>query len=129
MTANLVNRRVVLSSRPKGVPETGHFAVEDIPVPELAAGEFLVKCDYWSIDPAMRGWVNAAPNYLPPVEIGAPMRSFAVGNIVASRNSEYAEGETVSGMFGWQRFAVSDGSQVDRKVTDQDLSASLSLGV
>lgn len=129
MTTNLINRRVVLAKRPKGVPDADHFAVEDIAVPELDDGELLVKCEYWSIDPAMRGWVNAAPNYLPPVEIGAPMRSFAVGTVAASRNPDYAEGETVLGMFGWQRFAISDGSQVDRKVDAQDLSSSLALGV
>lgn len=129
MTTNLTNRRVVLSKRPKGVPDADHFAVEDIAVPDLGDGEFLVKCEYWSIDPAMRGWVNAAPNYLPPVEIGAPMRSFAVGDVVASRHPDYAEGDTVLGMFGWQRFAVSDGSQVDRKVEAQGFSSSLALGV
>lgn len=82
MTANLVNRRVVLSSRPKGVPLTEHFTVDEVAVPELGEGEFLVKTDYWSVDPAMRGWANDAPNYLPPVEIGAAMRSFAVGKLL-----------------------------------------------
>ncbi|NKB60431.1 MAG: zinc-binding dehydrogenase [Alphaproteobacteria bacterium] len=129
MTTNLVNRRVVLAKRPKGVPVADHFAVEEAPVPELADGEFLVKCEYWSVDPAMRGWVNEAPNYLPPVAIGATMRSFAVGDVVASRHPDYAEGDTLSGMFGWQRFAVSDGSDVDRKITETDLPASLALGV
>ncbi len=127
--ANLVNRRVVLFKRPKGVPDAEHFAVEDVRVPELQDGQFLVQCEYWSVDPAMRGWVNDVPNYLPPVAIGAPMRSFAVGQIVASRHSDYTEGETVTGMFGWQRFAVSDGSNVDRRVAEADLSASLALGV
>jgi len=88
-----------------------------------------VKTEYWSVDPAMRGWVNDAPNYLPPVEIGAVMRSFAVGTVVASRHADYAEGEVVSGMFGWQRYAVSDGSNVDRKVEETDLPVSLALGV
>jgi len=77
----------------------------------------------------MRGWANEAPNYLPPVAIGDAMRAFAVGQIVVSRHPDYAEGEVVSGMFGWQRFAVSDGSNVDRKVTETDLSPSLALGV
>lgn len=129
MTANLVNRRVILAKRPKGVPSADHFALEDIPTPELSDGEFLVKSEYWSVDPAMRGWVNSAPNYLPPVEIGATMRSFAVGDIVASRHPEYAEGDKVSGMFGWQRFAVSDGSEVDRKIEERDLPSFLALGV
>ena len=52
-----------------------------------------------------------------------------MGQVVASRHAGYAEGETVSGMFGWQRYAISDGSDVDRKVTETDLSPSLALGV
>jgi NADPH-dependent curcumin reductase CurA len=129
MIANLVNRRVILSSRPKGVPKAEHFKVDEASVPDVEAGEFLVKTEFWSIDPAMRGWVNDAPNYLPPVEIGAAMRAFAVGEVVASRHPDYQEGDILSGMFGWQRYAVSDGSQVDRKVIDADLPNSLALGV
>lgn len=129
MTANLVNRRVLLSSRPKGVPQAGHFSIDEVPVPDPGDGEFLVKTVFWSVDPAMRGWVNDAPNYLPPVEIGAVMRSFAVGEVVLSRHPDYEEGELVSGMFGWQRYALSDGGNVDRKITETDLPPSLALGV
>lgn len=129
MSSNLVNRRVILSSRPKGVPQAEHFSIEEVSVRDLKDGEFLVENEYWSVDPAMRGWVNEAPNYLPPVEIGAPMRSFAVGKVVASQHSDYAEGETVTGMLGWQRYVVSDGTNIDRKVTETDLSPSLALGI
>ncbi|MGD1924337.1 MAG: NADP-dependent oxidoreductase [Paracoccaceae bacterium] len=129
MTSSLINRRVVLSSRPKGVPQAEHFTVDEVPVPDLGDGELLVQTLFWSVDPAMRGWANDAPNYLPPVAIGDAMRSFAVGRVVASRNADYAEGELVHGMLGWQRFAVSDGSNIDRKVADSGLSPSLALGV
>jgi NADPH-dependent curcumin reductase CurA len=126
---NLINRRVVLSARPKGVPGREHFTVQEDAVPDLEEGQFLVRTQFWSVDPAMRGWTNDAPNYLPPVEIGAAMRSFAVGEIVSSRHPAYAEGEVVSGQFGWQRYSVSDGSNVDRKVKETDLPTSLALGV
>ena len=129
MSSNLVNRRVILSSRPKGIPQAEHFTVEEIPVPDLGDGEILVENEFWSVDPAMRGWTNDLPNYLPPVEIGATMRSLAVGKVVASRNADYAEGEAVTGMLGWQRYAVTDGSAVDRKVTESDLPSSLALGI
>lgn len=129
MTTNKLNRRVILSSRPKGVPQAEHFSIDETAAPEPEAGQFLVKTQFWSVDPAMRGWANDAPNYLPPVEIGAAMRAFAVGEIVESRHPDYSVGETVSGMFGWQRYAVSDGSNVDRKVTQTDLSSSIALGV
>ncbi len=130
MTDSLTNRRVVLAERPKGVPTADQFRVEDgVAVPDLEDGQFLILADFWSADPAMRGWVNDAPNYLPPVAIGAVMRAFSVGEIVASRHPDYPEGRRVSGMFGWQRYAVSDGSDVDRFVEEADLSPSLALGV
>lgn len=129
MPQNLVNRRVILSRRPKGVPQAAHFSIDEAPVPDLQAGEVLIRALYWSVDPAMRGWANDAPNYLPPVALGGPMRSFAVGEVAASRHPDYAEGDVVTGMFGWQRYAVSDGTNIDRKVAETDLSPSLALGV
>ena len=129
MTATLINRRVLLTSRPKGVPVADHFAVDEAAVEEIKDGEILIKNDYWSIDPAMRGWVNDAPNYLPPVEIGAVMRSFTVGTVVQTRHPGFAEGDVVTGMLGWQRYTISDGSNVDRKVVEADLPSSLALGV
>lgn len=129
MSKTRVNRRVILSSRPKGVPQAKHFSIDEAPVPDLAEGEFLIRNEYWSADPAQRGWANDAPNYLPPVALGDPMRGFAVGKVVESRNPDYAVGEAVTGMFGWQTHAVSNGENVDRKVTETDLPLSLALGV
>src|SRR5436305_3481985 len=77
----------------------------------------------------MRGWVSAVANYSKPVGIGEVMRSFAAGEIVASRHPAYAEGDKVMGLLGWQRYAVSDGSAITRKVRENDLPLSLSLGV
>ena len=129
MSATDINRRVVLAARPKGVPEPEHFRVEEVPVTPPGAGQFLVRLSHWSVDPAMRGWVNDVPNYIPPVEIGAVMRNFGVGEVVASRHPDYAEGEIVTGMLGWQRYALSDGSEIDRKVGETDLPPSLALGL
>lgn len=129
MSDPLQNRSVVLASRPKGVPEAHHFAIEDTPVPELAEGQVLIRNRFWSVDPAMRGWVNDVPNYLPPVAIGEVMRSFAVGEIAASRHPDYAEGEAVTGLFGWQRYTATDASAIDRKVTETDLPLSYALGI
>ncbi|MEM8791947.1 MAG: NADP-dependent oxidoreductase [Pseudomonadota bacterium] len=124
-----MNRRVILSSRPKGVPQAEHYTVDEVPAETPGDGQFLVDTKFWSVDPAMRGWANDAPNYLPPVALGTSMRAFAVGEVVESHHPDYAVGEAVSGMFGWQRFAVSDGSDVDRKVLEHDLSPSLALGI
>lgn len=127
--ARLENRRVLLTSRPLGIPEATDFTLTSAPVPELQAGEFLVRNQYLSIDPAMRGWVNAAANYSDPVGIGEVMRSFAAGQVVASRHPAYAEGDRVMGMLGWQDYAVTDGSTIRRKVVETDLPLSLSLGI
>ncbi len=98
-------------------------------MPALESGQFLVRNEFLSVEPAMRGWVNAAANYSDPVPLGSVMRSFAAGVVVASRHPAYAEGDRVMGMLGWQTYAVSDGSTIRRKVLEHDLPLSLSLGV
>ena len=123
------NRQVVLKSRPVGIPQAEHFELASAKVPELRAGEILVRNEFLSVDPAMRGWVNAAANYSDPVGIGEVMRSFAAGVVVASRHTGYAEGDQVMGMLGWQEYAITDGKPLRRKVQETDLPLSLSLGV
>lgn len=121
--------QVLLKSRPKGIPQSGHFEIVQTPLPSISAGQFLVRNEFLSVEPAMRGWVNAAANYADPVPVGGVMRSFAAGTVVASRHAGFAEGDRVMGMLGWQEFALSDGSGIRRKVTEHDLPLSLSLGI
>jgi NADPH-dependent curcumin reductase len=123
------NRQVILTSRPLGIPQAEHFAVISSRVPELREGELLVRNEFLSVDPAMRGWVNAAANYSDPVGIGEVMRSFAAGTVTASRHPHYMIGDRVMGMLGWQQFAITDGGPIRRKVEETDLPLSLSLGV
>jgi NADPH-dependent curcumin reductase CurA len=82
------------------------------PVPEPGDGELVVRNLYLSLDPAMRGWLNDAPSYVPPVGIGEVMRAGAVGVVTASNHPKFAVGDHVSGTFGVQEFAVSDGNGV-----------------
>ena len=124
-----IARQVVLKSRPVGVPQADNFGFADAKIPELADGEILVRNEYLSVDPAMRGWVSAVANYSTPVGIGEVMRSFASGKVVVSKHRDYAEGESVTGMFGWQDFAVVNAGAITRKVMETDLPLSLSLGV
>jgi NADPH-dependent curcumin reductase CurA len=123
------NRQVVLASRPVGIPQAQHFEIRSAPLREPRDGEFVVRNEFLSVDPAMRGWVNAAANYSDPVGIGEVMRSFAVGTVVASRHPAYAEGDHVVGMLGWQEYAVTDPKPIRRKVGETDLPLSLALGV
>lgn len=102
------NRQWLLKQRPQGMVSLEDFnRVEtDIPTANLTAGEVLIKNLYLSFDPAMRGWMDDEPSYLPPVEIGQPMRASAVGQVIASENTELPTGTLVQGMFGWQEYAL-----------------------
>src|SRR6516164_1361248 len=108
------NSQCRLAARPKGLPKAADRAIVDEPIPAAADGEFVVGIDYLSIDPAMCTWMNAGRSYVPPVEIGEVMRALAVGRVVQSRHPEFAVGDHVSGIFGVQNFAVSDGAGVDK---------------
>lgn len=123
------NRRVILVSRPEGIPQAKHFALREAALPEPREGEILVRNHVLSVDPAMRGWVSAVANYSKPVGIGEVMRSFAAGEVVESRHPGFAPGDRVSGLFGWQDYAAVPASAVTRKVTEHDLPLSASLGV
>jgi hypothetical protein len=123
------NRQVVLKSRPVGVPQAQHFQIVETPIPDPAPGQVRVRNIFLSVEPAMRGWVNAAGNYSEPVAIGAPMRSFAAGVVDASTRADIPVGTRVVGMFGWQDFAVVDPPAIDRVVNETDLPLSTALGV
>lgn len=123
------NRCVILNARPVGVPGPEFFDVVSRPLPEPADGEFLVRNLFLSVDPAMRGWVNDAPNYSPPVPVGDVMRAIAVGEVIESRHPGYTVGDWVCGTFGWQHYAVSDGENVMRKLGTDEAKPSLALGV
>src|SRR5258706_2249637 len=124
-----VTRQIVLKSRPAGIPQAENFDFAEAKIPELADGQILVRNEYLSVDPAMRGWVSAVANYSTQVVIDEVRRSFASGKVVASRHKDYAEGESVTGLFGWQEYAVVDAGAITRKVAETDLPLSLSLGV
>ncbi|BAH49461.1 putative oxidoreductase [Rhodococcus opacus B4] len=108
-TVTSVNRQVRLAKRPVGRPDDSTWEITSEPVPEPSDGEFTVKVDYVSLDPAMRGWLDDVKSYVPPVAIGEVMRTHAVGRVVASKNAKFPEGQLVSGQFGVQEFALSDG--------------------
>lgn len=106
------NRQVRLAQRPVGRPDDSTWEVTSEPIPEPADGQFTVRVDYVSLDPAMRGWLNDIRSYVPPVGIGEVMRAHAVGRVSASKNAKYPVGQMVSGNFGVCEYALSDGAGV-----------------
>ncbi len=123
----MVNRRVLLADRPQGLPSEDHFTIDEQDVPEPGDGQLVVKLSHISLDPAMRGWMNDVPSYIPPVGLGEVMRAGAVGEVVASNHERYTTGDHVYGAFGVQQYAVSDGRGV-QKVDSGAASLSTYLG-
>jgi NADPH-dependent curcumin reductase CurA len=108
------NLQVTLVSRPVGEPKESDFAfVESVP-PEPSDGEVLVRGLWLSLDPYMRGRMSEAPSYARPVELGQVMTRQGVGEVIESRSSRFAAGETVVGPFGWQEFAAAPAHHVRR---------------
>ena len=107
-----MNHQVRLAARPSGLPRATDWSLTGEAVPDPGPGQFVVAISHISVDPAMRGWMNAGASYIPPVEIGAVMRAGAVGRVIASEHPGFAAGDDVYGTFGVQEYAVSDGRGV-----------------
>ena len=105
----LRNQRFLLAQRPQGEPGPDTWTYDEVSVTAPGEGEVLVRNAYVSVDPAMRGWMNAGKSYVPPVGIGDVMRAYAGGTVVASRHPDFAEGDTVTGVLGVQAYAVAPG--------------------
>ena len=123
------NRQIWLKFRTTGVPTAENFDIREMPLPVLGEDEFLVRNILLSVDPTMRTWVAGSSPSFPKIEPGDTMRAFSVGEVVDTRNSNYAVGDKVMGIFGWQDYAAANESQVVRKVYESDLPLSTSLGV
>jgi NADPH-dependent curcumin reductase CurA len=107
-----INHQVRLAARPSGLPKASDWSMVEEPLPTPGAGELVVAISYVSLDPAMRGWMNAGASYIEPVEIGAVMRAGAVGRVIASEHPGFAVDDHVYGAFGVQEYALADGNAV-----------------
>jgi len=124
----LMDRQITLAARPEGLPKESDFRLVESPIPEPGGGQFLVRTLYLSVDPYMRGRISDAPSYAEPVKLGEVMLGGAVGEVVKSNHPQFAPGEIVEGMFGWQEYALSDGKGV-RKVDPKLAPVSTALYV
>jgi len=122
------NRQIVLNTRPHGFPADTDFRMVETPVPDPGDGEFLTRTIYLSLDPYMRGRMNAGTSYAVPVELGAVMTAGTVGQVVASKHDQFAEGDLVLCGNGWQEYGVSNGVGV-RKLKLGVAPISTALGV
>jgi NADPH-dependent curcumin reductase len=107
-----MNHQFQLAARPVGLPKPSDWHYAEVPVAEPGDGEVLVRVQYVSLDPAMRGWMNEGRSYIAPVGIGDVMRSFSAGEVIASNDPNIAVGEHVGGLLGVQEYAVANGKGV-----------------
>ena len=120
-------RCITLASRPKGSPAAENFSLESRTLPEPAAGEFLVRVIWLSLDPYMRGRMDDAKSYAEPVAIGGIMEGGAVGEVMVSNNPDFSVGDIVTSQFGWTSHSISNGEGV-RKVDPNVAPISTALG-
>lgn len=124
-----INRQWRLASRPIGLIKESDFEwhVETLPAPEQ--GQILVRIIYLSLDPALRGWLNDAKSYIPPVAIGEVMRGITIGIVEQSHHPDFQSGDMVQGLLGWQDYAISDGAGLTKLTSEPSLPLTAFLGL
>jgi|SRR5581483_1986568 len=123
-----VNRQIRLKSRPVGAPTAANFDVVEATMPAAGDGGVLRRTIYLSLDPYMRGRMNDAKSYAPPVAVGDVMCGHTISQVVESRHPAFRPGDFVAGYDGWQQYAVSDGREL-RKLDPQAAPISTGIGV
>jgi len=101
-----MNSQILLARRPQGAPVAEDFRLVETPLPEPGPGEVLVRHRFLSLDPYQRGRMDDAKSYAKPVAVGGVMECQAVGQVAASRDPAFKEGDWVLGGFGWQGFSA-----------------------
>lgn len=126
----MINKQILLTSRPAGEATASNFTLVESRVPELKEGQVLVQHHYLSLDPYMRGRMNDARSYAPPQPLNAVMIGGTAGEVAQSKHPSFAVGDRVVGMGGWQHYSVVDGNArgMLRKVDTTRVPLSAYLG-
>jgi len=104
-----MNKQLILTKRPVGLPDKDTWTLREEAIPTIKEGEVLIRQDYISLDPAMRGWMNEGKSYIPPVGIGEVMRSGSVGEVIESQHPDYQVGDYMTGWGGVQQYIATNG--------------------
>jgi NADPH-dependent curcumin reductase CurA len=100
------SRQIVLANRPEGMPKESDFSLEEVPLPQLGAGQVLVRSLFLSIDPYIRSRLSGQAIYSKAVLPGEVVVGCVVGQVMESGDPRMAAGDIVEGMLGWQEYAV-----------------------
>ncbi|MDR5750646.1 MULTISPECIES: NADP-dependent oxidoreductase [unclassified Caballeronia] len=121
------NRQILLVSRPDGEARADNFRLVETPLAPLGDGQVRVRNHYLSLDPYMRGRMNDTKSYAPPQPLDEVMIGGTVGEVVESKHPKFKPGDKVVGMFGWQEYGTSDGTNL-KVVDDTHVPLSAYLG-
>jgi hypothetical protein len=121
------NRQFLLNARPEGLVKTSDFRLVEGAVPEAQDGTVVVRVDYFSLDPAMRGWMENRADYVAPLAFGDVMRGGGAGEVIASRSAQLPIGTRVAGQFGWQEYALAQPEHLAVLPADLPLATSMSV--
>jgi NADPH:quinone reductase len=105
----MTTKQIALASRPIGAPTSENFRFENFELPEIEAGQVLVKNLYYSVDPYLRGRMNDAKSYVPPFQIDNPIEGSVIAEVSKSKSDEYKNGDLVLGMLPWRKETIADG--------------------
>jgi NADPH-dependent curcumin reductase len=114
-----LQRKIVLVARPEGEIKDSDFRLEEGELPETQPGQVRIRNVYLSIDPAIRGWLNASAGYVEPIAVGDVIRSAAIGQIAESKHEDYPEGTWVSGLMGWEEYSTLSPQHTLRKIPEK----------
>ncbi len=114
----MTTEQIVLASRPKGLPVSDNFRLEQVELPAIKAGEILLKGLYYSVDPYMRGRMNDAKSYAAPFEIDKPFNGSVVGKVIESTSGNFKPGDVVVGRFPWQKDFIANEKELTKIDTE-----------
>ena len=124
------NAQILLDNRPEGEAVQSNFKLVHAAVPALQDGQVLVRHHYLSLVPYMRGRMNDSKSYAACQPLGEVMIGGTVGEVLQSSHPQFAVGDQVVGMGGWQEYSVVDGNTPGmlRKVDTTHVPLSYYLG-
>jgi NADPH-dependent curcumin reductase CurA len=124
------NLQIHLDNRPVGEAVASNFKLVSSATPELIDGQVLVRHHFLSLDPYMRGRMNDSKSYAAAQPLGEVMIGGTAGEVVLSKHPQFAVGDRVVGMGGWQQYSVVNAGEPGalRKVDTSVVPLSAYLG-
>jgi len=107
-----INRQITLLNHVQGEPTADDFGIVNGSIPEAGENQFVVQNLYFSLEPAIRGWLEGKANYFEPIELNGVIRGPTVGKVINSRHPTYRKGDIVFGLHHWEDYSLSDDNTI-----------------